>query len=289
MSRILLNIEAENCNAWASDLVMGLPSPLSVSLYLRALLAENKSIGFGGLFRFAMGLRWVSYDRGRLSARPLPTYQQANNASKAGPLMDEDRFGLSVSLLIETTEIGESAEGLKRAATFLPFLGGNVRNVEAYEIGSDSREIRNAMRGAFIYIDETDTLDVLFDGNTDQALNAVAVANLDPELQRKIAPQLGLTPNMLDAVNGRMFYVMPLGYRRLSDFVYRDDARPIKREDGTLDRGLHAFVEAAHGFVRLLGPRRAFGETARPWWRVYPAQSLDDHIVYHLKGECHGS
>lgn len=287
MSRVIMNIEAEDCNAWASDLVVGLPSPLSVSLYLRAVFAQHAELGFGECVRFVLGLRRAEYDTGRLSSRPLLTYQSAPAEAKPGPMMDEDRFGrLSVSLLVETSSGSDACAQLERAVTFMPFLGGNVRaaSVAAVPAGKELE----TMRGALVVCDETDVIGNLFGGDMVRALSAVAVANTDPATQQAVAQRFGLTENMFGAVNGRMYVVMPVGYRRLNRFCPRPDARPVRGANGALQQGMHAFVEAAHGFVRLLGPRKAFDGRGRPWWRAHAAASLDDQMVYHVKGEQHG-
>lgn len=280
MSRIAIEIEAENCNAWASDLVLGMPSPLSISLYLRALLLENRLCGFGDIWRFAVGLREVARDRGYMASRPLLVYQSTIGMTEPSPLFDEDRFNVKLTVVLETTEIGTDIDGLARSVKFMPFLGGNVRESSLSEVSDAS----HSLRGSLVYIDETDNVAKVFGGRMKKAMDAVAIANLDRDIQEAAADSIGLDKELLNLVNGRMYYLMPLGYRALSPFVVRGDARPIKR-NGDLAMGLHAFVESAHGFVRLLGPIKSFGGMAHPWWRAYTARTIDDPLIYYLKGE----
>jgi hypothetical protein len=276
----------------------GMPSPLSVALYLRALFARNKALGFGDPQRFLLGLRSVGTDRGFFSSRPLLTYQDSNDVTAPSPLFDEHRCSLDVTIVVDTTGdpfVGLSAEegshtleGLRRAATFTRFLGGDPVQVDAQRITS-VEHVPRVLRGTLLYSDETQR--VFAHARPEQhgldVLRAVLLANLDKDMQNAASERWEISPDLWQTVNGPGLRIMPLAYRRLSPFIPRPDARFVLSADGTPKPSVHAFVESAHGVVALVGAKKAFHRRQCVWWTPVAADTLDFPVVFSVQGEPH--
>lgn len=300
MSRLLLSIEAQDCNAWASDLVHGIPSPLSLALYLRAIFCENADLGFGTPSCFVLALRSVGHDRGSYSSRPLLTYidpEKASGSADPTPLFDEHRCSLHVQLLVHTTQDPALAaqpgqeqaalRELERRLRFFRFLGGNVLAAGVQPAGSVDHVVRH-LHGSRIYIDETAAV-LQHSDDSLQALRAALLANLDEHVQAAASARWAIPQRLWEAVNGRWLRVMPLAYRRLSPLVHRPDARFVLDSARKPKPALHAFVESAYGFVELLGPARAFDRNAMRnlWWSAAHPDSAPSALAYSVQGTSH--
>lgn len=304
MSRVLISLQAQDCNAWSSEGVYGLPSPLSAALYLRALFAEHAGLGFGQPQAFALALRGVGTDPGVLSSRPLLTYMDKNTEDKAGPLFDEHRYSLDLHLVVQTSgspalfgadETARLAD-LARAIRFQRFLGGHVVQAQVRAV-TDTPGLVRALRGSRLYVDETERL--IRPGRSSlNVLRACLLANLRssqgdqgeaPTVQDKASEKWGIPPDLWADVNGRWLRVLPLAYRRLSPFMARPDARFVLDAQRNPQSSVHAFVESVYGVVDLIGPAQAFDPDAlrNLWWSATPPSSLHDPLVFSVKGSPH--
>jgi hypothetical protein len=285
--RLAIRVRAHDCNALASEAVRGLPSPLSAYLYLRALFAENKALGFGAVHSFAFGLRECAPDSDPLACRPLPVYQ-SKWSDDTGAIFDEDRCSIDATLVVRTDDrpddIAQSIDTLAKAVEHMPFIGGKVQQASVAVIKDEQREIRKHLRGSLVYTDVTPEV-IEGCGGSHKAMAAVLLANSgDESLQQRASATLGIPKRAWEVVNGHWYRMLPLGYRRISDFVRREDARPVKRPDGTLAQSVHAFVESVYGFVDLVGVARAVGEGRRMWWEAIPPSDLSSGLVIEVKG-----
>lgn len=301
MSRVLISLQAQDCNAWSSDLVYGLPSPLSVALYLRALFAEHADLGFGQATAFALALRSVGLDRGVLSSRPLLTYMDKNAEEKAGPMFDEHRCSLDLQIVVQTSvspalagaDEPAALAALARRIRFQRFLGGQVTQAQVHAV-TDAERLVRALRGSRLYVDETERL--MRPGRSSlNVLRACLLANLSsskedqidaPTVQDKASEKWGIPPDLWADVNRRWLRVLPLAYRRLSPFMARPDARFVLDAQRNPQSSAHAFVESVYGAVDLIGPAAAFkpGNMRNIWWSSTPSSSLHDPLVFSVKG-----
>jgi hypothetical protein len=275
-------------------MVHGIPSPMSIALYLRALFSENRDLGFGDPSGFVLALRSVGHDRGSLSSRPLLTYAKPKKCDDPTPLFDEHRCSLDLQLIVRTTATPgldsaglnepEAINEIERRIFALRFLGGNVVHVTASLAGS-TRDLTRALRGSRVYVDETRQLADISGGGLTM-LRAALLANLGDEVQEEAAQAWGISQALWAAVNRRWLRVMPLAYRRISPFTPRADARFVLDANHNPKASVHAFVESVYGVIELLGPIKAFDRNAMRniWWSASKLASLQSPLAFSVQG-----
>lgn len=283
MSTALIQIRAMDCNAWASDALLGPPSPLSVYLYLRALLAKCASLGLGEVVRYAVGLDEFEVDRGSYSNRPLMTYN-GGDPKKMPPLFDEHRATIAVRLAVQTSNTPEQVD-TNALAEFIrvnPFLGG-LACPEHVRWADSEDGVARFLSEAGIVVDKTPEARAHF-ANTDpfNVARAILMANTPPEVVKAVSDRYGITPELWSWVSGRSLRVTPLGYRRMSSFEPRQGMRHVLLR-GEIAESKHAYVESIYGVTEIVGTRRAL--QGRMWWRPVVAPSLSSPIPLFVEGE----
>ncbi len=124
--RILIRFRADNVTAHQSDLVLGFPSPLSMSLYFTSMMraiGKDRSIIAG----FAYGVEDVEADIYPYAAGASYTYHKPGEVASSGglTLFDNMRCGVTVHAILDTNA-DVSVEDLRLAMLSNPFLGGKI-------------------------------------------------------------------------------------------------------------------------------------------------------------------